>query len=548
MSDIHIGRRGLLRATGGAAVIAASGGLAACGDGAGTGEAQSLSETGVELPSYIPTELAAPDLAATEDGVLAGYYRFPRDLVNAFEAPPADGAGTVSILTNMFNPVPPGMGDNAYWQAVNDSVGAELDITMTPAADYLAKLSTVIASGDLPDMMLIASTLANRSEVLSNLCADLSGHLSGDKVADYPFLANFPTDSWLPSVYNGGIYGIPNPRAIVGTVMFARSDLFAAKSLNLAPGSFDELVEIATELTDPGANRWAFGNPRGLITYVANMLGVPNVWREEGGKFTSEFETEERREAVARVAELVEAGLFHPDAASENINLRDLLGNGTIAIGPDGYAAWDLIADTYGIEIAGVPAPSYDGGGEGVQRAGSASFGMIAFKQADDDRIAQLLSVANWLAAPIGSNEYMLRKFGVEGRHFNWEGDTPVKTELGSNETTVPFEYVTDATPILGPREQARVDAQRAYQETVISRVVRDPSIGFYSDTAINKAGELSDIVKAAELDIVSGRKGIEAWDEAVSAWRAAGGDDIRAEYEAAVAETEASPSESAGN
>ncbi|MFC6475329.1 hypothetical protein ACFQQE_25785, partial [Glycomyces mayteni] len=86
---------------------AAAGGTAACGDGAGTGEAQTLSETGVELPSYIPAEIAAPDLAATEDGVLAGYYSFPRDLADAFDAPPADGAGTVSILTNMFNPVPP---------------------------------------------------------------------------------------------------------------------------------------------------------------------------------------------------------------------------------------------------------------------------------------------------------------------------------------------------------------------------------------------------------------------------------------------------------
>lgn len=546
MSDIHIGRRGLLRATGGAALLAAAGGTAACGDGAGTGEAQTLSETGVELPSYIPSEIAAPDLAATEDGVLAGYYSFPRDLVDAFDAPPADGAGTVSILTNMFNPVPPGMGDNAYWQAVNASVGAELDITMTPAADYLAKLSTIIAGGDLPDMLLVSASLANRSDVLANLCADLSGHISGDKIADYPHLANFSTDSWLPSVYNGGLYGVPNPRAIVGTIMFARGDLFAEKGLNLAPGSYDEFLETATALTDPAANRWAFGNPRGLITYVGNMLGVPNVWREESGKFTNEYETEERREAVARVAEMMAAGLFHPDAASENINLRDLFGNGTIAMGPDGYAAWDILADTYGVDVQGIPAPSYDGNGEGVHRAGTASFGLMAFKKADDDRIAQLLNVANWLAAPIGSTEYMLRKFGVEGQHFEWDGDTPVKTALGTNETTVPFEYVTDAAPILGPRAQARVDAQRAFQETAVPRIVRDPSIGLYSNTAIDNAGELAEIIKAAELDIVSGRKGIEAWDEAVDAWRAAGGDAIRAEFEAAVDTASPSPSESA--
>lgn len=546
MSEIQLGRRQFLRATGGLAVLAATGGAAAaCGSdddvsGGGNG-AVPLGATGVELPAYIPSDIVTPDIPATKEGVLAGFYEFPRDPVNAFDKPPASDAGTVSILTNMFYPVPSGVDSNAYWQAVNQSVGATLDVTMTPAADYLPKLSTIVASGDLPDLMLISSRLANRAEVLHRLCADLTPYLSGDAVADYPFLANFPTDSWLPTVYQGGIYGIPIPRAIVGTIMFARKDLLEDRGLTLTPQSFDEFTEIAVELTEPSQNRWAFGNPRGLITYIGNMLGVPNAWREDGGKFTSEYETEERREAVARVAEMVDAGLFHPDAVSESLNLRDLFGNGTIALGPDGYAAWDILADTYDVDVAGIPAPAFDGNGAGVQRAGSTSFGIVALKKADDQRIDQVLRVANWLATPLGTTEYMLRKYGLEGTHYDWQDGSPALTDTGQAETTVPFEYVTDSPPVLGPQDKTRVDAQRAYQEEVIGRIERDASAGLYSETEVNKAGELAAIIKTAELDVVSGRKSIDAWDDAVRQWRSSGGDQIRAEYEAAIAAT-ASP------
>ena len=43
-----------------------------------------------------------------------------------------------------------------------------------------------------------------------------------------------------------------------------------------------------------------------------------------------------------------------------------------------------------------------------------------------------------------------------------------------------------------------------------------------------------SKIIDAAELDIVSGRKPAAYWDEAVAAWKKAGGDAARAEFEKA--------------
>ncbi|MCP2329429.1 putative aldouronate transport system substrate-binding protein [Hamadaea flava] len=532
MANQSLSRRRFLALTGGAAAaVAGSGLLAACGSSSTptTGGAGS-----VTFPEYAPATLVKPDLPATADGVMAGFYDYPANLATAFTSKPGEGLGNVTVLTNMFNPVPPGAGSNAYWQEVNTQLGATLDITMTPSADYLSKLSTVIAGGQLPDMTLISSKLAHRADVLTRLCADLSEFVSGSAITEYPFLANIPKDAWLSTAYGGGIFAVPIPRGIAGTIFFARDDLIRAKGLNTAPASYAEFVRLAEGLTDAKANKWAFGGIKRVIVFAGTMLGVPNTWRADNGKFVSEFETEQRKEAVARTAELYKKGLFHPDSLGGKLQVRDLFGNGTIALHGDGYAAWDTMAAAYKVEIGAMPAPKADGGGIAQHPAGAASFAITAFKKGDKARIKQLLKICDWLAAPLGTKEYMFRKFGVEGTHYTMQDGKPVLTDKGKVEVKLPLEYIIDAPPILGPGDRARVDAQRAYQEKIVPTILRNPAEGLYSATAVDKAGEMSKIIDAAELDIVSGRKPIAYWDEAVTAWKKAGGDAARAEYEKA--------------
>ncbi|MEU6729417.1 extracellular solute-binding protein [Nonomuraea wenchangensis] len=529
MSDARHSRRQFLQLTGSTALLAASGGLlTACGPSSPQASPQAGTRKAV-MPAYVPSGIVKPDLPATADGVLAAYYTYPAHPVTAFTDKPGEGLGEVKVLTNMFNPVPPGPDSNRFWQELNTRLGATLNITMAPAADYVSKLSTVIASGDLPDILMLSANLANRAQILTRLCADLSHLVSGDAVKTYPFLASIPRDSWLATAYQGGVYAIPIPRAIVGTIMFARSDLIAERGLSGRPKGYDDFLALAKGLTDPARNRWAFGSAKGVITFVGTMLGVPNMWREQGGRFTSEHEVEGRKEAIAKTAEMVKAGLFHPDAIGGKLNLRDLFGNGTIALNADGYAAWDLLADTYKVDVGAVVSP-------GPSRAGQTHFAITAFKKAESDRLAKLLRICDWLSAPLGTTEYLFRKFGVEGVHYTMKDGAPEPTSLGKAEVKLPLEYVADAPHVLGPRPRERVDAQRAYQERVVPGIVRNPAAALYSETAVNKNGTLTKIIDQAELDIVSGRKPIGHWDEVVKQWRAQGGDQIRRDYETALA------------
>mgnify|MGYP006196916405 CR=1 FL=1 len=44
------------------------------------------------------------------------------------------------------------------------------------------------------------------------------------------------------------------------------------------------------------------------------------------------------------------------------------------------------------------------------------------------ERIKELLALCNWLAAPLGTSEFMFRKYGIEGTHYTMENGAPVRS------------------------------------------------------------------------------------------------------------------------
>src|SRR5437870_4801008 len=90
------------------------------------------------LPMYIPPNSPPPEV---EGGKITppGYTRYPAKLVRSVADPPAKG-GEINIITQTLGTVPPSMDENPVWQEMNKRVGATLKISITPFADYGAKL------------------------------------------------------------------------------------------------------------------------------------------------------------------------------------------------------------------------------------------------------------------------------------------------------------------------------------------------------------------------------------------------------------------------
>ncbi|GLW08134.1 sugar ABC transporter substrate-binding protein [Microtetraspora sp. NBRC 13810] len=528
----HVTRRTVLRGS-----LGAVAGLALAGCGGGVPAVPLADNSKVRMPDHVPYAGVRPAFPGTEEGVLNGYLHYPGDPVVAFPGgPPAKGE-PISVMTLIYNPVPPPASRNGYWQALNRSLGTELRLEIVPIADYPTKVPVVIAGGDLPDAMCIRPEISQRPALLHALFQDLSEHLSGPAIREYPYLANIPPQCWRSTVYNGGIYGLPMPRANVGSVMFYRADRMRERSLDPRPADFAEFRRLCADLADPRRSRYALGDPLTTVYFLMEMLGGPNFWREDGGRFTYWLETEEIRQALDAARQLARAGLFHPDAFTVLNKFKDWFGSGQIALHYDGNSGWNdfyrlYAQNTPGFAIDGMLAPGFDGG-PGTHWSGVSSFAFLSLKKAPRERIRQILRACDALAAPFGTDAYKLRKYGVQGVDHTLQGSDPLLTPTGKVQTTVPTIFVTDAPQSLYfPENPAVVPLQHAFQKRALDVLVTNPAEGMYSETDVTTGPTLLLRMNDELKGVVQGRVPLSSWDATVRTWRREGGDRMRAEYE----------------
>ena len=472
-------RRSLLKATGLTALAAATGLSATACSSQGPATNTSGAST-VQLPTFADAAAVKPDLVSAHPGGMAGYFAYPADPVQRVSQPPLAGS-SVKAVTYTFDPVAPGVNDNPLWQEVNKALGGNLDIIYTPAADYQQKFATTIAGGELPDLIAIRPPVQQLPALLKAKFTDLTQYLSGDAVSKYPNLAGIPTASWQETVINGAIWGVPMSRPAVGSAMVVRKDLLDKYSLTTAPKNYDEFKTVLTGLTDDRAGRWAAGDFVGMHDYLRSTYGLPGGWRETGGTFTHEYEAPEYEASLADVKELVELGVFHPDMVGSSNNVRnEWFLNGKAPMAMIGFTGWPKFlvwgADIPGFAMAGMLPFSHDGTIKPTHGLANLAPHFTAITKADGARVEELLRVLDWLAAPFGSTEYLLRNYGMEGVTYSLEGSNPVLNSRGQNLRLVPFKYVTDAAQVIyQPSSQADAQAQFDYQEQALKLVGTDP-------------------------------------------------------------------------
>ncbi|SFF40752.1 carbohydrate ABC transporter substrate-binding protein, CUT1 family [Actinacidiphila alni] len=508
--------------------------LSSCSTSSATKDT-SASDAKAELPTYAPVTAVRPDLPASPQGSMPGYFSYPRNPKPAFPTPPLEGLDEVSIIYPTYSAVPPKPGNNAFWQRLNKGAGADLKITLATGGDYPTKFQTLIAGGDLPDIAGFPVPTPDQPQVMSRLFADLGPYLSGDAAKEFPYLANIPTASWKTAVANGTIYAVPQPRALPSNPLFARVDLIQQLGANPEPKSYQEFLQLMKDVTDPKKSRWAFADVWGMVTHLQMMLGAPNVWDNSTGTFTSTWADERTKQALGMVRDMVKQGLFHPDAASATAQftpLREYFTSGRTVMTSDGYAAWDIFGQQIGYDkVTAMVEPKHDGGGDARHFGGTGSQGLTVIRKGlGEKKTRALVNLLNWLCAPIGTQEHLYRKFGVEGTDFTWKDGMPTLTAKGSREL-VDVQYITDAPTILGPGQKATVTTQHAWHTRVTAGLLPNPAVGRYSDTNSRKGSQLKKITDDAQLDIAFGRQPLSHWDDVVKQWRSTGGDKMAAEY-----------------
>jgi putative aldouronate transport system substrate-binding protein len=468
------------------------------------------------------------------------------------------GNGEDVTLSGKFigPPVPP-VDQNAAWQEVNKQLGFNLKFEMYPNADYPTRLQTLIASNQLPDIFVEqfqASTMQSEPEFLESQCADLTPYLAGDAIKNYPNLANLPSYAWPTMVFNGKIFAVPRVKGGLsgpnGTSLWVSGKLFDQVGLgNLTFKNTDEFTASLKAITNPAQGVWGLGgtgNGTGAGTtphwWFLQCFGAPNQWRNDNGKLTRDWETEEYKAALAYFRSLWDAGLIHPDTPG---------GTNTNQFYAENYAAWpnSFIAFDSGWTSALAIDPAFkpriitpfsaDGTIKPRYFTGLGQSGRAAMRKTSPERIKQLLGILNFFTAPFGSREYLLLYFGVQG--VDWTMDdkgNPRQTPQGAREvltTNLWFPFVTPPDALYAPALSDYVDILRQAEIESYAMALPNPIVGVYSKTDASQGTALNQRITDTVVGIAYGRQNLSALDQAVSDWRTNGGDQIRSEYEAAL-------------
>lgn len=542
-----ISRRGLLVgavAVAGAAV--ASPLLVACDSsvgstGPGTTGADAMKNA---LPKYIPSTAVTPDIpsspgvnGAASDPAFLRYPASPAQTVNGI---PGSG-GSYTTRTPLWGSIPSSSG-NSYYDAVNKALGPTLQIQPADGNNYVDTIPALFASDNLPDWIQIpgwANTKLNLGSALDRF-ADLTPYLSGDNVARYPNLANIPTTAWQSGVWNGKLYGLPCfPSAGgFGGYIFYRKDIFEAAGISPDLKTADDLFNLGKQLTDANNGRWAFDD---LWPFLKFPFGVHGKWMADAsGKLINQYETEGIVEALNFAAKLATAGYVHPDALAFNTQQgQQRFWSGKVLIQGGGTGGWE------GDDAKGGTAanPQYNrqafkvfdanGGSPGIELATGAGWFSYLNKKLSDKQIQECLAIANYVAAPYGSKEYLLVNFGAESTDYTMTNGNPILNDRGQKEVATTYQFLVSppAVTLVKNGFTQVVKDYAAWQSDAVKHAVKPVFYGM-NITEPPQYASIGQQVEDTMKDVRAGRKPIDAFKSAVETWRKQGGDQLRTFYE----------------
>ena len=509
----------------------------------GPSGANAKPSAGVALPAYVPFGGPQPDFAPSTDGVVpSGYLTFPNNLVASSSGPIGKAGDQVSFLTYSINPSPAPLAQNPAWQQVNKDLGLDLQFTYTALQDYNVKLNTVLASGQLPDiftMNVLGVQIPSEAEFFQSQCADLTPFVSGDAIKAFPNLANLPQTAWRNCIYNGKISALPRVVNSVGSTMLVQQNALDQAGITALTNKDD--FASAVKATTTGGVYGIGGVQATNLQWVLGMFRAPNQWRENGGKFTRDWETQEYKEAVALVRSFWDAGYVHPDTPTYiQQQGAQVFYAGKFVMYPTNFfafgIAWDrLLGINKNFRLNALVAPGYDGA-KGSQFQDWGGNQITAVKKADPDRVKQVLGVLNYLAAPFGSSEYLNLQYGQQGIDFNFDDKgNPVYTDAGKNNVQyIAWQTIISAPQVLyDPLDPNFVRTAHPIETAAHDQAVTDASVGLYSPTNASKGASLTQTMTDGVNEILFGRSPVDALDQLVKDWRANGGDQIRSELEA---------------
>lgn len=457
-----------------------------------------------------------------------------------------EAAFNISIMTTSFTNNPADE-DSAVLKALEQYTNTKLSINWVNNSAYNDKMNIALASGTLPNIMLITS---KSSSVISAARADafweLKGYMqsySNLRLANQTSLNNISIDN--------KVYGVPRIRPLGRYGIVYRKDWLNNVGLN-EPKTIDDFYQMLKAFTEKDPDKNGKNDTYGLILSMADepfqiigsWFGAPNVWGEDSnGQLVPAHTTPEYREALKFLRKLYSEGLVNKDFSIVNTSRwNDPFVNGeggcivdvmdranTLASRLDRVGDKESFIDV----IGSVSGPN---GYRTLSTSGNAGFYAIAKSsvktEADIQKVLQFMDKIN------DKKAQDLLYYGIEGRHYIVEnGNALRKTSDGVSEserndlsmllTFIPQDYTTPVK--LSPLREKVNKVQNDNERIIVS----NPAEAFTSDVYNEKGDFLDNVIKQARIKYITGEIDDNILDSIYKTWLEKGGSDYIKEVNA---------------
>lgn len=235
-----------------------------------------------------------------------------------------------------------GVNENCWIDAYKDYLNVEVTRIVPEDATALnASLNTMMASGDLPDVMIVPKEMfyvLAENGVLKDLRADFE---AADGEYWMQIRNSYGDDIWSAGEYEGELLGIPYAENFYNStsVMWIRKDWLAKVNMDV-PTTIDELTAVAQAFVD---NKLGGDNTIGIgltgagdwgtdYSSIMAAFGVQlQTWVEKDGKYVYSDTLDACKDGLLKLQEMYEQGLFKSDFAVSDI-LGEEVANGNCGL------------------------------------------------------------------------------------------------------------------------------------------------------------------------------------------------------------------------
>ncbi|WP_159887302.1 extracellular solute-binding protein [Paenibacillus puerhi] len=449
----------------------------------------------------------------------------------------------LSMLNILYDPEAP-KADNPIIGELEKRTNTKLEITWTPDKTYSDKLNVTIASGTLPDIIMVDNP--GMASIVNSVRSGMFWEI-GPYLKDYPNLAKLNPNILNNISVDGKLYGIYRQRDLTqGSINFRKDWL---DNLGLKePKTMDDLYQIikAFTLDDPDKN--GKNDTIGLtedknlavsFREIATYLGGPNKWEVKDGKLSPDFMSPAFMETMKFYKRLYDEKLMNLDFPTLN-QKRDNFAKGKAGVifeKPGSTIA--VMEDLVKIDpkaqldfVGGLTGPQGD-----RRYAGNGYFGVFMFPKTSlktEQQLKQALGFMDKLLTP--ENQTLLFT-GIEGRDFTVEnGKAIMNTNQAKADNLTTLSQLQLSTDAAIPKnvDDIIMKASKLTKENE-KFAVYDPAAAFISETKTSKGDDLQKIIEDARIKFILGSIDEAGFKKELDRWMTSGGskviDEMTAQY-----------------